>query len=247
MKINDHLYVVGGGDYGYNLSNRLDANVYVIDTGDELWMIDAGFDGGDRVLQNIRADGLDLNRITKLFVTHYHADHAGALAFMREALDDHLEICISERAAPAVRVADEEIIGLRWAKSFNFYPSDFTWEPCDIDVELTHNQVVSRNDFQITAIETNGHCNGHMNFLVTGGERSYLFSGDHVFWGGKIILQNVSDSSVQDYAKSMNLLLEYDFQALMPGHLNFSLENGRRHVQSAADQFNRIGLPPSLL
>ena len=103
MKINDHLYVVGGGDYGYNLSNRLDANVYVIDTGDELWMIDAGFDGGERVLQNIRTDGLDLSRITKLFVTHYHADHAGALAFMRESLDDHLEICISERAAPAVR------------------------------------------------------------------------------------------------------------------------------------------------
>lgn len=247
MKINDHLYIVGGGDYGYNLSNRLDSNVYVIETGDELWMIDAGFDGGDRVLQNIRQDGLDLNRITKLFVTHYHADHAGALAFMRESLDDHVEICISERAAPAVRVADEEIIGLRWAKSFNFYPSDFTWEPCDIDVELTHNQVTTSNDFQITAIETNGHCNGHMNFLVTGGERSYLFSGDHVFWGGKIILQNVADSSVQDYAKSMNLLLEYDFQALMPGHLNFSLENGRRHVQSAADQFNRIGLPPSLL
>ena len=247
MKINDHLYVVGGGDYGYNLSNRLDANVYVIDTGDELWMIDAGFDGGERVLQNIRTDGLDLSRITKLFVTHYHADHAGALALMRESLDDHLEICISERAAPAVRVADEDIIGLRWAKSFNFYPSDFTWEPCDIDVELTHNHATTSNDFQLTAIETNGHCNGHMNVLGTGGDRSYPFSGDPVLWGGKIIRQNAADSTVQDYAKSMNLLLEYDFQALMPGHLNFSLENGRRHVQSAADQFNRIGLPPSLL
>lgn len=247
MKINDHLYVVGGGDYGYNLSNKLDSNVYVIDTGDELWMVDAGFDGGDRVLMNMRADGLDLNRVTKLFVTHYHADHAGALAHMREALDDHLEICISERAAPAVRVADEDVIGLTWAKSFGFYPSEFTWEPCDIDIELTHNQATKSGDFELTAIETNGHCNGHMNFLVTGNGSSYLFSGDHVFWGGKIILQNVADSSVQEYAASMNRLLEYDFKALMPGHLNFSLEDGRRHVQKAADQFNRIGLPPSLL
>lgn len=247
MKINDHLYVVGGGDYGYNLSGRLDANVYVVDTGEGLWMIDAGFDGGERVLANMREDDLDLNLVTHLFVTHYHADHAGALAFMRRSLDDHLQICTSERGAPAIRVADEEIIGLRWAKSFNFYPSDFTWEPCDIDVELTHNQRTVAGEFELTAIETNGHCNGHMNFLVRGGERSYLFSGDHVFWGGKIILQNVSDSSVQDYAASMNRLLEYDFQALMPGHLNFSLENGRRHVQQAADQFNRIGLPPSLL
>src|SRR5512139_2833178 len=129
MKINEHLYVVGGGDYGYNLSNRLDSNVYVIDTGDELWMIDAGFDGGDRVVANMRADGLDPSKITRLFVTHYHADHAGALAYMREHLDDHLQIAISERAAPAVREADEEIIGLKWAKSFGFYPSEFTWEP----------------------------------------------------------------------------------------------------------------------
>lgn len=247
MKINNSLYVVGGGDYGYNLSNRLDSNVYVIDTGDELWMIDAGFDGGERVLANIRADGLDLDKITKLFVTHYHADHAGALAYMRASLGDHLEICISERAAPAVRAADEDVIGLRWAKSFGFYPSEFTWEACEIDVDLTHNQSVVSKDFELTAIETNGHCNGHMNFLVTGGDSSYLFSGDHVFWGGKIILQNVADSSVQEYAASMNRLLEYDFQALMPGHLNFSLENGRRHIQQAADQFNRIGLPPSLL
>lgn len=247
MKINNHLYVVGGGDYGYNLSNKLDSNVYVVDTGEELWMIDAGFDGGDRVLRNIRDDGLDLDKITKLFVTHYHADHAGALAYMRENLGDHLEICISERAAPAVRVADEEVIGLRWGKSFGFYPSEFNWEPCEIDIDLTHNQAVASSDFELTAIETNGHCNGHMNFLVTGADSSYLFSGDHVFWGGKIILQNVADSSVQEYAASMNRLLEYEFQALMPGHLNFSLENGRRHIEQAAAQFNRVGLPPSLL
>ncbi|CAB4932671.1 MAG: MBL fold metallo-hydrolase [Actinobacteria bacterium] len=247
MKINEHLYVVGGGDYGYNLSNRLDSNSYVLDVGGELWMIDAGFDGGERVLANIKNDGLDPAAITRIFVTHYHADHAGALAYMRKTIGDHVQIAISELEAPAVREADEETTGLKWAKSFGFYPSDFIWEPCDIDVELTHNQTVKTGDFEITAILTNGHCNGHMNFLVSGEGKSYLFSGDHVFWGGKIILQNVADSSVQDYAASMNKLLEYEFQALMPGHLNFSLENGRRHVQSAADQFNRIGLPPSLL
>jgi len=247
VKINNNLYIVGGGDYGYNLSNTLDSNVYVIDTGEELWMVDSGFDGGDRVLQNMRNDGLDLDRVTKLFVTHYHADHAGALSYMRKSLDDQLQICISERAASAVRTGDEDVIGLTWAKSFGFYPSEFSWEPTEIDVDLTHNQTVVSGDFELTAIETDGHCNGHMNFLVTGEDSSYLFSGDHVFWGGKIILQNVADSSVQEYAKSMNRLLEYEFQALMPGHLNFSLENGRRHIQKAADQFNRIGLPPSLL
>ncbi len=43
----------------------------------------------------------------------------------------------------------------------------------------------------------------------------------------------------------MNTLLDYDFEALLPGHLNFSMHNGRRHVEAAANQFNKIGLPPT--
>lgn len=247
MKINEHLYIVGGGDYGYNISNKLDSNCYVIDTGEELWLIDAGFDGGHRIIENIRADGLDPFDITRIFVTHYHADHAGALGYWRKTIVDHVKIQISELAAPAVRAGDEDVIGLTWAKSFGFYPSEFHWEPCEVDVEMTHAQEFRSGDFELRAILTPGHCRGHMNFLVIGGGRSYLFSGDHVFWGGKIILQNVADSSVQEYAESMNLLLQYDFTALMPGHMNFSLENGKRHVLNAAEQFNKIGLPQNLI
>jgi len=247
MKINDHLFLVGGGDYGFNLSNRLDANSYIIDTGEGLWMIDAGFDGGEAVLANIKADGLDPQQITNLFVTHYHADHAGALAFMRKSLSRQLKIAIAGSVAEKVRAGDEEDNGLRWAKSFSFYPPEFTLEPCDIDIELADGQQFKSGRFELTSISTDGHCRGHMCFLVSGGAGGYLFTGDHVFWGGKIILQNVTDSSVQQYAASMNTLLSYDFDALLPGHLNFSMRNGRRHIEAAAGQFNKIGLPPNLL
>jgi glyoxylase-like metal-dependent hydrolase (beta-lactamase superfamily II) len=248
MKLNDHLYLVGGGDFGFNLSGRLDANSYILDTGEGLWMIDAGFDGGEQVVSNIRAEGLDPRQITRLFVTHYHADHAGALAFMRKALSPDLKIAISGEVAEQVREADEEDNGLRWAKSFGFYPSEFDLEPCDVDIELTGDQRFQAGPFTLTAIDTPGHCRGHICFLVTGGaEGGYLFSGDHVFWGGKIILQNVGDSNLQQYAASMNALLDYDFTALLPGHLSFSMANGKRHVELAASQFNKIGLPANLL
>lgn len=248
MRINSFLYLVGGGDYGYNLSGRLDSNSYVIDTGEELWMVDAGFDGGEDVLANIKADGLDPKRITRLFVTHYHADHAGALSYMRRALGDGVQIAISHKEADVVRAADEDSTGLAWAKSFGFYPAEFNWEACDINVELQHEQKFTSGQLTMTAIATDGHCDGHMCYLLDApGFGGVLFTGDHVFWGGKIILQNVADSSVQEYAKSMNLLLEYDFEAFMPGHLNFSLKNGKRHVELAAAQFNKIGLPPNML
>jgi hydroxyacylglutathione hydrolase len=247
MRINDHLYLVGGGDYGFNLSGRLDANTYVIDTGEGLWMIDAGFDGGEQVLANIRADGLDPREIVRLFVTHYHADHTGALATVRRGLSPDVQVAVSAQTADSVRAGDEKANGLAWAQSFGFYPPEFVLEPCPVDVDLAPDQTFQAGDFTITAIDTPGHCHGHICYLLTGGDGGYLFTGDHVFWGGKIILQNVEDSSVQDYARSMNKLLEYDFAALLPGHLAFSMKNGKRHIELAATQFNKIGLPANLL
>ena len=73
-----------------------------------------------------------------------------------------------------------------------------------------------------------------------------LFSSDLVFWGGTIILQNVPDSNVQQYSASMNKVLTYEFDALLPGHSCISLRNGRRHVQRAANEFNKIGLPENM-
>jgi hydroxyacylglutathione hydrolase len=247
MRIDDHLYLVGSGDYGFNFSNRLDCNSYVLDTGDGLWMIDAGFDGTDKIVENMRRCGLDPHTVRMLFVTHYHADHAGTLSELRTFIGPDLKIAIADSASDAVRTADEEVIGLRWAKSVGFYPSDFIWKPTTVEQELVDGHTEELGRFTITALRTDGHCRGHMCFLVQGPSERYLFSGDHVFWGGKIVLQNVADSSVQQYADSMNRLLDVRFEALLPGHLAFSMKNGKRHVDAAARKFNALSLPGNLI
>jgi hydroxyacylglutathione hydrolase len=246
MRVNDQLYVVGGGDSGFNLSGALDANCYVVDAGDELWMIDAGFDGGEQVVANLKADAADPRGVGRLFVTHYHADHIGALSFMRTALSPSLQVAVAADVADRVRSGDEEDNGFRWAKSVGYYPPDFHLKPCEVDIELASGQTFAGRDLQLQVIATPGHCRGHLCFLVTGEGVSFLFCGDQVFWGGKVNLQNVADASVQEYAASMNRLLDYEFDALLPGHSGFSLQNGRRHVELAASQFNRIGLPANL-
>jgi hydroxyacylglutathione hydrolase len=112
MRIDDDLYIVGSGDYGFNISHSLDCNVYVLDTGAGLWMLDAGFDDADRVARNMRDDGLDPLQVRALFVTHYHADHAGAVAAWRARLGPGLVVAMADDAAPAVRAGEEEVIGL---------------------------------------------------------------------------------------------------------------------------------------
>lgn len=246
MRLNHELYLVGGGDLGFNLSHPLDANSYLIDTGEGLWMIDAGFDGGDQVLSNIEAEGLDPQDVVLLLATHYHADHIGALAFMRAALSPALKIATAGEVAAQIRSGDEKDNALGWAKSVGFYPSEFRLESCAVDIELVSDQRIEAGNVSLVSIDTPGHCRGHLCYHVKSRTSSYLFSGDQVFWGGKIGLQNVADASIQQYSASMNKLLSYDFSALLPGHGGFSLSNGRRHVDMAANHFNHIGLPPNL-
>src|SRR6187551_111940 len=104
MRIGQDLYVVGGGDGGFNLSGVLDANCYAVDTGEGLWLIDVGLDSVDRVLSNIAADGLDPSAIAGVFVTHHHADHAGALAALSARVPE-AEVSIGAEVADSVRLA----------------------------------------------------------------------------------------------------------------------------------------------
>jgi hydroxyacylglutathione hydrolase len=246
MRLTEDVYLVGGGDYGFNLTHRLDCHVYVVDGGDELALVDAGFGPGtDRILELMRADGLDPARVDKIVITHYHADHAGGTAAMARATG--ASVWAGVEAAPTIRVADSAQIGLDWAKTFGFYPSDYEWEPAEVQSEYADGTTIPVGELELEAVATPGHCKGHYCFRLRGRDRTYLFSSDCVFWGGAIILQNVPDANLQQYAASCNRLAELEFDALLPGHHLLSLENGRRHAEAAAREFNRIGLPKDLL
>lgn len=244
MRLTPEVYLVGGGDYSFNMSHRLDCHVYVIKAGNELVLIDTGFDGPDEILQNIKDDGLNPANISTIFITHYHADHTGALARMKRKLA--AQVVVGREAAPTIRAGDADQIGLTWAQTFKFYPPEFRWEACPVEHEMSDGERFAIGNLQLEAIYTPGHCLGHYCLLLHGENRSYLFSSDHVFVGGFIILQNVRDSSVQEYAESMNKVAQYEFDALLPGHGSISLRNGKRHVLRAANDFNTIGLPKNL-
>ena len=246
MKLTQDVYLVGGGDYGFNLTHRLDCHTYLVDGGSELGLIDAGFGPGtDEILELIRADGFDPARISKIVVTHYHADHVGGSAAMKRATGARL--CAGVEAAPTIRVADADQIGLNWAKQFGFYPADYEWEPAEVEEEFTDGTRIRVGELELELVATPGHCMGHYCVRMVGRDRTYLFSSDCVFWGGAIILQNVKDSNLQQYAASCNKIAALEFDALLPGHHMISLRNGRRYAEAAANEFNRIGLPRDLL
>ena len=82
---------------------------------------------------------------------------------------------------------------------------------------------------------------------MRGGDRTYLLGADLVFWGGKVVWQNIHDCRIDAYADSMFKLEPYDFDALIPGHLQISLTGGKAHLDAACAAFRQLGVPPNLL
>ena len=248
MKLTSDLHVVGGGYFGFGLSGHLDCHVFVLNSGSELALIDPGMGMNrdfDTILDNIRDDGLDPGRIRKLILTHYHCDHIGAAAEARERLD--VEVYASAFAAPAIRSGDEKAVALDVAKAADFYPQDYILPPCPVDVELVEGDMVKIGKLALETFETPGHCDGHLSFLMRGGDRSYLLGGDLVFWGGKVVWQNIHDCRIDAYASSVFKMEQYDFDALAPGHLQISLSGGKAHLDAAAAAFRQLGIPPNLI
>jgi glyoxylase-like metal-dependent hydrolase (beta-lactamase superfamily II) len=80
--------------------------------------------------------------------------------------------------------------------------------------------------------------------LETPGHRA-LFSGDCVFTGGRVSLQNLHDCRIPEYAASLARLAELEIDELFPGHHEICLARGRRHLVAARDVFTRGLLPES--
>lgn len=245
MRLSPDVALVGGGNMGFNLSAPLDCHIYLIDGGDELAIVDAGMGGPhgdtDGILANIEADGFDLSKVKKLLLTHYHADHAGGCADFHERLG--LDVLASDLAAKTLRVGDEEIISLPFAKKSGFYPADYVFRACPAEAAFVDGESFNVGRLKVTAYETPGHCRGHFSLLVEGGDRSYLIGGDLVFFGGTIVAQNIPDCSIQEYAASCIRMAQIPFDALLPGHLSISMKDGKRHVDAAAAQFGQLMIP----
>jgi hydroxyacylglutathione hydrolase len=248
MRLTADVSLVGSGRTGFALSSPADCHVYLIDAGDELILIDAGVGGSvgssEKILQNIRDDGHDPSRISRILLTHYHADHMGGAAEMHQRLGCPLHG--SPLTAQTLERGDEAQISLPGAKAAGYFPEDFTLQPAPCSGDLIDGQTFTVGRLAITAIDTPGHADGHVSLVIQGGERTYLVQGDVVFFGGTILLQNTHDCSIQKYAASVARLAALEFDAFLPGHLGISLQDGKRHIDAAHAVFSALGVPRNL-
>jgi hydroxyacylglutathione hydrolase len=249
MRLTEDIALVGGGAMtGFGLSSDFDAHVYLLDGGEECALVDCGMgtpSGIERVLENAKRAGIPGERITKLFLTHYHTDHAGGAAIYRERLS--LQVAVGAGAKDALELPDHDATGFAAAKAAGIFPSGYDYKPCVIDDPLADGAERRVGRLSVRFIETPGHCGAHGSYLVTAPGQSYLLAGDAVFAGGKLFLQAIPDCDINESMKSVARLAALDFDALLPGHGAICLRDGRSHVELANASIGRLALPANLV
>jgi hydroxyacylglutathione hydrolase len=245
MKIVEGLHLVASGGSGFDLSDSLDCNVFLLTDGREHHIFDAGAGRDiDGCFTEMRNDGLDPMAIRTLFLTHGHADHSGGAAELVARVPG-LTVVAGPLTSAILSRNDERLISLDRVRG-KFYPLDYAWTAPRVDRVLKSGESLELGPFRITLHETPGHSDDHCCYLVESGGVRSLIAGDALFAGGRVILQDIEDCSVAKTLSSIRMLAGLDFERFLPGHGRFSLRNGRRHVDAAL-LYVEAGTPPPQL
>lgn len=246
MKISDRIYLIASGFQGCSLTHDNDCNVYAIDCGGEFALIDSGCGmETERLIENLERDGIPMDRVSHLLLTHGHLDHAGGASRLRDRL--RLKVAASAGTARALEEGDEEAISLAAAKRAGIYPASVSFAACPVEKVLRDGDELALGQCAIGILETPGHSRDMISFMVRHHGRRDLFCGDTVFHGGRILLQDVADCDVPAYSRTLRRLAGLAIDGLYPGHLTWSEHCGQRHIEKAGEYLDRLLLPPNIL
>lgn len=246
MRISDRIHLIASGLLGCSLTHDSDCNVYAIDGGGEFALIDSGCGiEPERLIENLKLDGIPLDRVRLLLLTHGHLDHSGGARWLRDQLG--LKVAASVSTAQALEAGDEEAISLAAAKRAGIYPADVVFAACPVERILRDGDELVLGDFVIEALETPGHSRDMISFVVRRDGRRDLFCGDTVFHGGRILLQDIADCDIPAYSRTLRCLAGLTIEGLYPGHLTWSERRGQLHLEKAREYLDRLLLPPNVL
>ncbi len=244
MKLTENVYLVGSGHYG--LSHEFDSSIYIIDCNSELVMIDTGAGCNiERVMNNIKKDGLDPKNISAILLTHSHADHAGGANRLKELYG--CKVYISEIESDFISTNDESKLKLDVAKRSGLYSPDYVFTPCETSETLKDNDSIKIGNSIFKAIIVPGHSEGSICYKVKLPEGEALFTGDVVFAEGVIGLLNCDGSDLSDYRQNIHKLSNLNIDLLFPGHFVFVLSGGQKHVDKAIKALSFIVVPKSFI
>ncbi len=171
-------------------------NVYAVETGDRLTLIDGGWaieSSRDLLERSLKEAGFALGDIERFLVTHVHRDHYTQAVTVRREIGAHVSLGLGDKPTldlvhrrplgdeephvQLLRDAGAPELAQSWSDFSRRQTVDLSlWEYPDAWLEDDHAIAVGART--LDAVSTPGHTQGHYVFADTAG--GLLFAGDHV-------------------------------------------------------------------
>ena len=244
VQITEHVWVVGSPDPGPAHTSPFDCVQYLLWDGRAGVLVDTGTGLDFESLVSNISSVCPLEALEAVLVTHYHGDHAGGVA---EAGRLEVPVYASHRTAQALREGDEQATQVARARACGVYPETFRLRALGENRMVPAPETIELGRFTITPVSAEGHCDGHLVYLVEDGRCRMLFSGDVIFAGGRISMQAIPDCRLDVYAETVARLDDLGADQLFPGHGEPVTSSAGEDISSAARSFARLVPPPNLL
>lgn len=234
MQILPRVYLVAGDDYYPMERPGLDSNVYLLDAGTCLVLVDCAFDevSLEAIFRRIRRWGMDPDQISHLLLTHAHFDHSGNAKRLRE---QGVQIVAHVSEAEGIEAGDLRTIPYAFDRDFPTTPVDVKLgagdEPKPWQLPI--------GDLQLEAIHAPGHTDGCLIYAMNVGDQRVWFTGDLCFRGGPLTAESVlawNGSIDYDRQRLLQTLVELQREkvdVILPGHRLLCLERAKTLVNTA--------------
>jgi glyoxylase-like metal-dependent hydrolase (beta-lactamase superfamily II) len=218
MHITSEIAQVGGG----KLTAPEDAAIYLINFNGHAALVDAGCGWAlPRLMDNIRAGGVEPEQIEYLLLTHCHFDHTGGAQALREQL--RCRIVAHALEAPFLEQGNNTVTAATW------YGATLAPFPVDHHISGAREEIVLGGRV-IEALHTPGHSPGSVVYATESDGLKILFAQDvH----GPLHPDLKSDAAL--YRRSLKLLLALKADVLCEGHLG--IYRGKAAVAAFIRQF----------
>lgn len=221
------LYVL---EINFELNGAIDS-IYpvILQDENEMILIDCGYPNFLQLIEECASKNtIDLEKLTKLIITHHDFDHMGSAADFKSKYPN-IKILASSKDAKYIN-GKEKSLRLQQAESiYNDLPDDQkeaalsfqklleSVDNVDVDITLNDGDIFDWCG-GMEIVETPGHMPGHISIYLK--ESKTLIAGDAlIILDGKLAIANPQYTlDIREAIKSINKLLNYDIQKIICYH-----------------------------
>lgn len=217
-----------------------DSHVYVVGnpSSEDLSIVDAGLMGkGHYKLASIKGEGIRLEHIKRIIMTHTHLDHIGCLGEIRKEIQ-WAELWIHKEEAEALEQGDERTVyGMEMFRSmcqtqYGLEPGHFNF---GADRKLQGGENLEIGGMLWEVLHIPGHSPGSIGLYNR--PNKVLIPGDVVYADYAIGRFDLHGADGEELKDSLLLLAELEVDILLPGHNRIVKDLAADYISQTARQW----------